>query len=190
MYNINKLSSILESYLFSQSSMMSVNEIKNDFKNANIDLNTSDIKKLFEILKVKYSDESSGFEILEKNNQYYQLVTKKENYEILSSMLSPIKKKSLTQSSLETLTIIAYNEPATKNLVEKIKGVKSDATINTLLEYELIEKCGQSDGIGRPYLYKTTNKFLKYLNISSIEELPSYKLVQETKKKKEVEEEI
>lgn len=163
----------MESLLFANSQMLSVDDIKNFFNFAQIDITPSEIKKIIQMLSDRYSKEDSGLEILEIENKY-QLVTKKKNYELISKMLTPIKKKSLTQSALETLTIIAYNEPVTKNFIEKIKGIKSDTTINTLLEYGLIENCGKLDTLGRPNIYKTTALFLKYIGISSLSELPEY----------------
>ena len=78
----------------------------------------------------------------------------------------------MTQSAIETLAIIAYNQPTTKAFIEKIKGVKSDTTISKLIEANLIQECGRLDKIGRPILYKTTENFLKNMGISSINELP------------------
>lgn len=113
----------------------------------------------------------------------YQLVAKRDNFKYLEKVISPKKKKNLTQSAIETLTIIAYNQPTTKAFVEKIKGVKCDTTIAKLLEAGLIEECGRLDKIGRPIIYKTTEVFLKHLNISSIKELPDI----ENMKKEDVE---
>lgn len=168
-----ELCSLIESLLFVKSSPISYEEIKNYFKMIEIDLNKNDIKKIIFQLQNKYMEKSSGIELLIINEEV-QLITKKENFKYLSMMLSPLKKKTLTQSALETLTIIAYNQPVTKNFIEKIKGVKSDTTVNTLLEQGLIEIKGKLKQVGNPNLYSTTTKFLKYLNINSLEELPDY----------------
>lgn len=169
--NMDKTISIIESFLFTFSEPVDIDELILIFKLNDIKLNIKYIKKAIDLLKQRYDDEKSGLEIIEIEDKY-QLVTKKDNFEYLEKVLSPRKKKNLTQSAIETLTIIAYNQPTTKGFVEKIKGVKCDTTIAKLLEAGLIEECGRLDKIGRPILYKTTQMFLKHLNISSIKDLP------------------
>ncbi len=78
----------------------------------------------------------------------------------------------MTQTTLETLTIIAYKQPITKVEVEDIRGVKSDKAIQTLLENNLIKEAGRLEKIGKPIIYKTTDEFLKLLNIEKLEDLP------------------
>ena len=82
------------------------------------------------------------------------------------------KKNKLSQASLETLAIIAYNQPLTRLEIEEVRGVKSDRPVQTLLSRGLIEEAGKKDTIGRPHLYKTTLEFLTYFGLKSIEELP------------------
>lgn len=170
-FNINKAVSIIESFLFTFSEPVDIYELIAIFKGNDIKVGVKNIRDTIDILKQRYQDEKSGLEIIELEGKY-QIVTKKENFKYLEKIISPKKKKNLTQSAIETLTIIAYNQPTTKAFVEKIKGVKSDTTISKLVEADLIEECGRLDKIGRPILYKTTETFLKYLNISSIKELP------------------
>ena len=86
--------------------------------------------------------------------------------------LQPVRKKSLSQAVLETLAIIAYNQPATKGDIEAIRGVKSDYSVQTLLTRGLIEECGQRETLGRPTLYKTTDAFLKHFGLTNLQELP------------------
>lgn len=176
MLNIDKICSYVESYLFSSSEELSAIQIKEDFQNAGLEISVDDVSFAIKILSERYTKEDSGLEIIKVNNNF-QLVTKSENYEFLSKILSPIRKKTLTQSTLETLTIIAYNEPTTKAYIEKIKGVKSDSTINTLLDFNLIECCGKEESPGKPKLYKTTTFFLKSLGINSLKELPEYEKI-------------
>lgn len=169
--NEKKIMSLLESYMFTFSEPLSIDEMLDFFKINEIPVNKIYIKKIISLLEEKYSLIDSGLEILHVEEKI-QLVTKKENFTCIEKVISKTKKKNLTTSAIETLTIIAYNQPATKSLVEKIKGVKSDTTINKLLDAELIEECGKLDKIGRPTLYKTTDKFLKHIGIKSIDELP------------------
>lgn len=167
----NRAVSIVESFLFTFSEPVDIFELISVFKNNNIKADKKYIKNIIEILKNKYSQADSGLEIIHMEDKY-QLVAKRDNFKYLEKVILPKKKKNLTQSAIETLTIIAYNQPTTKAFVEKIKGVKCDATIAKLLEAGLIEECGRLDKIGRPIIYKTTEVFLKHLNISSIKELP------------------
>ena len=174
--------SIVESFLFTFSEPVDIFELISVFKNNDIKADKKYIKNIIEILKDKYSKADSGLEIIHMEDKY-QLVVKRDNFKYLEKVISPKKKKNLTQSAIETLTIIAYNQPTTKAFVEKIKGVKCDTTISKLLEAGLIEECGRLDKIGRPIIYKTTEVFLKHLNISSIKELPDI----ENMKKEDVE---
>lgn len=78
----------------------------------------------------------------------------------------------MSQAVLETLAIIAYNQPITRVEIEEIRGVNSDYAVQTLLARSLIESVGRKEGIGRPKLFGTTKEFLTYFGLSSIEELP------------------
>lgn len=167
-----KVVSLLESYMFTFSDLISFEDIAYFFRVNNIQSNRKYIIDIIEKLKKKYECLDSGLEILELNERY-QLVTKRENFGYIEKIISKTKKKNLTQSAMETLTIIAYNQPTTKSFIEKIKGVKSDTTISKLLEANLIEECGRLDKIGRPMLYKTTDLFLKYMELESIDKLPN-----------------
>lgn len=170
-FDINKAVSIVESFLFTFSEPVDIYELISIFKGNDIKVGVKYIRNIIDILKQRYQDEKSGLEIIELEGKY-QIVTKKENFKYLEKIISPKKKKNLTQSAIETLTIIAYNQPTTKAFVEKIKGVKSDTTISKLIEADLIQECGRLEKIGRPILYKTTETFLKHLNIKSIKDLP------------------
>ncbi len=85
----------------------------------------------------------------------------------------------MSQATLETLTIIAYKQPITKVEIEDIRGVKCDKVLQTLFENELIREAGRLNKIGKPIIYKTTDEFLKLLNIESLEELPPIENYQE-----------
>ena len=109
----------------------------------------------------------------------YQLTTKKEMYEYLYPIFDKRSKPNLTQASMETLAIIAYNPKITRAEIEAIRGVNSDGTIYKLLEFNLIENVGKADLPGRPTTYKTTQEFLKmfgYTDLNKLPELPRYKL--------------
>lgn len=77
------------------------------------------------------------------------------------------------------MAIIAYKQPVTKNLIESIRGVNADYAVQKLMEKELIEIAGRSEEVGKPLLYKTTQQFLDYFGINSIDEMPKLKEFEE-----------
>lgn len=85
-------------------------------------------------------------------------------------------EKKLSNSTLETLSIIAYKQPITRAEIDKIRGVNSQSTIDSLLDRGLIVEKGRLDKIGKPIIFGTTDEFLKYFSISSLEDLPEIKI--------------
>lgn len=170
-FDDEKAMSIVESYMFTFSDVVDVNDIVEIFNLNEIFIDREYVVHIIELLSQKYKEKSSGLEIL-KIEDKYQLLTKRENFKYIEKVITVTKKKSLTQSAMETLSIIAYNQPVTKAFIEKIKGVKSDTTISKLLEANLIEESARLDTVGRPALYKTTDLFLKYMGLSYLNELP------------------
>lgn len=94
-------------------------------------------------------------------------------------MLNPVQRKTLSQASLEVLSIIAYKQPITRAEIEEIRGVKCDYSVMWLLQKGLIEEVGRKDTIGRPMLFGTTDLFLRHFGLSSISELPEQSLPME-----------
>lgn len=121
-----------------------------------------------------YKSDDRGIRI-EIFGESYKLVTKKEYKDYLKKMV-PDEEDLLTQSNLETLAIIAYNQPITRIQVEEIRGVSSSHVIRKLLMRDLICEMGKSDLPGKPLLYGTTNFFLDYFGISSLDQLPKIEL--------------
>lgn len=121
-----------------------------------------------------YENSDRGIRI-ELFGESYKLVTKKEYKEYLKKLV-PDEEDLLTQSNLETLAIIAYNQPITRMQVEEIRGVNSSHVIRKLLMRDLICEKGRSDLPGRPILYGTTDFFLDYFGISSLDKLPQIEL--------------
>ena len=121
-----------------------------------------------------YDNSDRGIRI-ELFGESYKLVTKKEYKDYLKKLV-PDEEDLLTQSNLETLAIIAYNQPITRIQVEEIRGVNSSHVIRKLLMRDLICEKGRSDLPGRPILYGTTDFFLDYFGINSLEQLPKIEL--------------
>ena len=129
------------------------------------------IKEIIDEMKVYYSSKERGIQIVTLEGNV-QLRTKDEYYDDLIKIASAPKKNVLSDSVLETLSIIAYKQPVTRMDVEKIRGVNSDFGINKLLEFGLIKELGRLDAPGKPLLFGTSEQFLRAFNVDSIEDLP------------------
>lgn len=121
-----------------------------------------------------YENSDRGIRI-ELFGERYKLVTKKEYKDYLKKLV-PDEEDLLTQSNLETLAIIAYNQPITRVHVDEIRGVNSSHVIRKLLMLDLICERGRSDLPGRPIIYGTTDFFLDYFGINSLDQLPQIEL--------------
>ena len=129
------------------------------------------IKEIIDEMKVYYASKERGIQIVSLEGNV-QLRTKDEYYDDLIKIASAPKKNVLSDSVLETLSIIAYKQPVTRTDVEKIRGVNSDFGINKLLEFGLIKELGRLDAPGKPLLFGTSEQFLRAFNVDSIEDLP------------------
>lgn len=130
------------------------------------------------VIKEKYANELFPFELGEAGGGY-QFLTKADYHVAVSAFLNRNTVKRLTTAALESLAIIAYKQPVTKSIIETIRGVNADYTIQKLVEKELIEIAGRSEEPGRPLLYKTSQQFLDYFGINSLDELPKLKEFEE-----------
>ena len=101
----------------------------------------------------------------------YQLRTRPEFAEVVSAFLRPPAQK-LSRQALETLAMVAYEQPLTQPEIDALRGVNSDGVIKTLLERELIVEAGRKEAPGRPILYRTTDRFLKHFGLADLTELP------------------
>ena len=110
--------------------------------------------------------------ILREINGCFTLCTRPEYEEYIRTLIEPHSKQGLSNAAFETLSIVAYNSPATRARVEEIRGVNSDSSINRLLEKGLIREAGRMEVPGRPVLFEVTQEFLKSFGFTSIEDLP------------------
>lgn len=129
-------------------------------------------KELVRELKHSYEEEDRGLRIDFLGNKF-KLTTKFEHKEYYQKLLENPETNILSQAALETLAIIAYNEPLTRMQVDKLRGVSSTPIIRKLVAKGFIKEMGRSELPGRPILYETTNEFLDYFGLSSLEELPN-----------------
>lgn len=138
------------------------------------------VKEILSSLKEKYEKEDSGIRMNFLGNTF-KLTTKKEHKEYFQKLLENPESNVLTQAALETLAIIAYNEPITRIEIDEIRGVSTTQIIRKLVAKGFIKEVGRSEAPGRPILYKTTSEFLDYFGLSTIDDLPKFeKIVSET----------
>lgn len=116
---------------------------------------------------------------IQHNRGRYQLTSAPETAQTVEEFLNLEATTKLTSASLETLAIVAYQQPITRPMVDSIRGVNSDSVIRNLLSKGLIEEAGRSEGPGRPILYTTSPEFLQHFGLSSISDLPTLTLVEE-----------
>lgn len=122
-------------------------------------------------LKVEYDLNKRGFNIIDIN-EGYQICSRPEYYVYIQEILGEQRNQPLSNAAMEALAIVAYKQPVTRGMIEKIRGVNSDGCVNRLYERGLIDECGRLDAPGRPILYKTTDTFLRCFGISTPDELP------------------
>lgn len=125
-------------------------------------------------LRLKYQSEDFSFQI-EFLGGGFQFLTKPAYQTSIAILLKQQSQKRLSTAQLETLSIIAYKQPITKGEIEQIRGVNSDYSVQKLLEKELVEIQGKSEGVGRPLIYGTSEKFMEYFGINSVTDLPQPK---------------
>ena len=135
-------------------------------------------------LKKTYEQDNRGIRIDFLGNRF-KMTTKFEHREYYQKLLERSDSNVLSQPALETLAIIAYNEPITRVEVDEIRGVGTAPMIRKLVAKGLIKEVGKSDLPGRPILYKTTSEFLDYFNLSTIEDLPDMTKFLEQKEESE-----
>ena len=128
-------------------------------------------RKIILEMKERLKEEGRGIDIVELEDAF-QMCTKTEMYEYLIQIAKTPKKHVLTDSVLETLSIIAYKQPVTRSDIEKVRGVNCDHAINRLIEFNLVTELGRLDAPGRPLLFGTTEEFLRRFGINSLEALP------------------
>ena len=149
----------------------------------NISLDSA--KDLVLSLKEEYIKEDRGLRINFLGNSI-KLTTKEEHKEYFQKLIESPKNNVLSPQALETLAIIAYNEPITRMQIDEYRGVDSIYVLRRLLAKGLVKECGRSDLPGRPILYKTTDEFLDYFNLSSKDDLPKIELLEEKDEEKDL----
>lgn len=136
-----------------------------------LDVSEEELQKLLDDYSMNLSKEDRGLS-LEKYNDNYKLVTKKEHADYYKKLVDVEISDTLSPAALETLAIIAYNQPITRLMVDEIRGVSSVYVMRRLILKNLIKEIGKSELPGRPILYGVTDQFLDYFGLKSLDELP------------------
>ena len=136
-----------------------------------LETDENEVERTADALADKLAFERRGVRIL-KLEKGYQMVSSGEMADYVTKALETRKPPKRSSSQLESLTIIAYYQPATKAMVEQIRGVDSAYSISALMNKKLIEEAGRLNVPGRPIQYRTTPDFLRTFGLSSLEELP------------------
>ena len=156
----------LEAVLFAVGGAVAFSDLK-----AALMLEDAELKQTITELTERYTEEDRGIRLIELDGKY-QLCTKNAYYEELVRLVNTPKKHVLTDVLLETLSIVAYKQPVTRQEIEKIRGVSCSHAVNRLVEYNLIQEVGRLDAPGHPILFGTTDDFLRSFGISSMDDLP------------------
>jgi segregation and condensation protein B len=157
----------IEALIFAASEPIGLKTIANILE---IDEHT--VKQLILDLINEYRQAEHGIQIVAVANGY-QFCTNRECAVYLEKLQKAPRNVSLSQAAIETLAIVAYKQPVTKGEIEALRGVNIESPLNTLLEKQLVEEAGRKDVVGRPILYRTTNKFLKHFGLNNLTELPA-----------------
>ncbi|MCQ2545558.1 MAG: SMC-Scp complex subunit ScpB [Clostridia bacterium] len=160
------IKSAIESMMFVWGEPLNIKDVADIF---NVD--KKEIYECCKELQEEYEQEGRGIVIREVNKSF-QFVTRKENLDFIERLCTPVRRRRLSQSALETLAIIAYKQPVTKGEIEAIRGIRCDRVMEGLVGKNLIAQIGRADTVGRPMLYGTTDEFLKQFEFESLKDLP------------------
>ena len=163
----DELKSIVENVLLAADQPVNAVELEKIFLNT---AEKNDLQVILEELKEEY--QSRNLQILEVADGY-QLCTRHEFNEWIRKFLKLDRSSRLSQPSLDTLSIIAYKQPLTRQEVDDIRGVDSSGVVKTLLEKKVIGPAGRKKVPGRPIMYRTTQKFLEYFGLKDLSDLPT-----------------
>lgn len=155
-----------------------------------LELEEEEAQQLLKDLRKEYESNKRGIRIDFLGNRF-KLTTKSEHRDYYQKLMENPTTNTLSQASLETLAIIAYNQPITRIQIDEIRGVASGQLVRKLVAKGFIKESGRSDMAGRPILYETTHEFLDYFGLANIEALPDVsKFINSTMEEKDTEEDL
>lgn len=171
---LEQLPYILEAIMFVAAEPISLEQIQET-----LDISPLEIARAIEILAKEYDTKNSGL-YLKRFGDYIQLASRKDYAPFVEKVLQPLQKRSLSNSALETLALVAYKQPITKAEIEAIRGVKCDSILQSLMKKRLIVEVGRKKTIGRAILFGTTDEFLSHFDLKSLKELPPIKELEDS----------
>lgn len=180
----SKAKAVIESILFAMGESVEISKLAEV-----IEEDKRCVKEILDEMAADYEAEERGISIT-RFDDAVQLCTKADMYEYLIKIAKAPRKMTLTDTVIETLSIIAYKQPVTRLEIERIRGVSCDFAVNKLLEYDLIQELGRLDAPGRPLLFGTTEQFLRCFGVKSLDELPELNPVQMEEFKLQAEAEV
>ncbi len=181
MYSNKTMKSALETMMFMWGEPLSVKDAAEV-----LEADKKEVRELFKELQNEYEQEGRGIRIREVDDAF-GFVTFVENDIFVKKLCTPVRVRRLSQAALEVLAIIAYRQPVTRSEIDSIRGIKSERVIDGLLDKDLIEVTGRSEGVGRPLIYGTTREFLRKFGFTSLKDLPEVPEYEEMRREREEE---
>ena len=158
------LSNALEAVLFASDEPLEIAHLASC-----MELEPETITELLAILQQRY-DKAGGLELKQIDNGY--IIIAKSTYNEYIKRIKPTRSTKLSRAAMETLAIVAFKQPITKVEIASLRGVKCDSVMSMLIEKGLVSAVGRKETIGRPIVYGTTDTFIQYFGLSSIDDLP------------------
>ncbi len=181
---LTKCMAAIETILFAMGDSVEISTIASA-----LEIEEEEAREAALALKKRYEEENSGL-MINFYEESVQLSTRPELYEYLVKVAKAPKKQVLTNSLLETLSIVAFKQPVTRAEVEAVRGVNSDFAINKLLGFDLVQEVGRRETPGRPLLFGTTEQFLRTFGLATLDDLPDMDTMQVEEFREEAEQEI
>jgi segregation and condensation protein B len=167
--NEDQIKNAIESILFVAGDAVAISEIA-----AALEMDADTLTRIADEMAEQRQQTVAGI-LLKRVGDKLQLCSNSEYMPYIDRVLQPVKKTRLTQSTLETLAIIAYKQPITRFEIEQIRGVQCNYSVAMLIEKGLVMRTGRKKSLGNPMLYATSDEFLRHFGISSLDELPKLK---------------
>lgn len=180
----NEQKAVLEAILFTMGEAVETDRLASV-----LETGKKETRELLLEMKAEYDGADRGVTLMELEDSF-QMCTKAQMYDYLIKIAKTPRKYVLTDTLLETLSIIAYKQPITRAEIERVRGVSCDHAVNRLVEFGLIAEVGRMDAPGRPLLFGTTEEFLRSFGVKSLEELPELSALQIEEFKQQAEAEV
>ena len=173
--NSNPYLPAVESLLFVSPQPITKADIKYCIENSlSVSLDPEIIESAIDQITNRYLSDDFGIELKEIAGGY-QFLSKPAHFQVVAEHIKMTNRKKLSKAAMESLAIVAYKQPISKSEIEQIRGVNSDHSVQKLMEKELIEIVGRSEGPGKPFLLGTSQRFMDYFGLKNLSDLPKLK---------------